>query len=115
MIYSSMLILLYFMTIMFDSFSILHKVLPDKPLVRTETADTTLKLTQDEEDKGEDERSKTAYSGKPARAVGVAHPFNAENKSDSEFALGIVGNITSGKYISLFSSLSCCALQLSCT
>ena len=46
-------------------------------------------------DKGEDERSKGSYSGKPARAVGVAHPFNAE-KSEGEFALGMVGSITTG-------------------
>ena len=46
-------------------------------------------------DKGDDERSKGSYSGKPARAVGVAHPFNAE-KSEGEFALGMVGSITTG-------------------
>ena len=46
-------------------------------------------------DKGDDERSKGSYSGKPGRAVGVAHPFNAE-KSEGEFALGMVGSITTG-------------------
>lgn len=49
-------------------------------------------------DKTDDERSKGSYSGKPARAVGVAHPFNAE-KSEGEFALGMVGSFTTGAFI----------------
>jgi hypothetical protein len=52
-------------------------------------------------DKGEEDRSKGSYSGKPARAVGVAHPFNAE-KSEGEFALGMIGSITTGMIETLF-------------
>ena len=83
------------------------QVLPEKPVPPREAAETIPQAhepgeDQDDErtkaDKGDDERSKGSYSGKPARAVGVAHPFNAE-KSEGEFALGMVGSITTGIYI----------------
>lgn len=92
----------------FDNiFFTLHQILPEKPGPPRETADKlsprSRETTEEQEDernkaelgKGDDERSKGAYSGKPARAVGVAHPFNAE-KSEGEFTLGMVGNITTG-------------------
>ena len=91
-------------------------MIPEKPCPPREAAEKipraheTGEETEDERtkvDKGDDERSKGSYSGKPARAVGVAHPFNAE-KSEGEFALGMVGSITSGIVLR-----SCCRLILS--
>lgn len=79
-------------------------MIPEKPCSPREAAEKipraheTGEEVEDERtkaDKGDDERSKGSYSGKPARAVGVAHPFNAE-KSEGEFALGMVGSITTG-------------------
>ena len=85
---------------------VILQVLPEKPDPPREAAETIPRAhetseEQEEErtraDKGDDERSKGSYSGKPARAVGVAHPFNAE-KSEGEFALGMVGSITTGRH-----------------
>ncbi|XP_028399092.1 uncharacterized protein LOC114522568 isoform X2 [Dendronephthya gigantea] len=93
-----------------------QEVLPEKPLLPPREIPEALSPraheTAEEQDnertkmeKGDDERSKGTYSGKPARAVGVAHPFNAE-KSEGEFALGTVGNITTDPVRVLYSKSS---------
>ncbi len=88
----------------------IQQVIPEKPGPPREAAEKIPRPHepgegQEEErakvDKGDDERAKGSYSGKPARAVGVAHPFNAE-KSEGEFALGMVGSITTGMVYTLF-------------
>lgn len=56
--------------------------------------------TKTELSKPDEERPKAVFAGKPARAVGVAHPFNAE-KSEGQFAVGSIGSFSSGKVVSV--------------
>ena len=80
-----------------------QEVVPEKPLASRDVVDRARTGEQEEEKsdvgKPEEEKSKaTSFPGKPARAVGVAHPFNTE-KSEDEFALGSIGSFSTGKFV----------------
>ena len=79
-------------------------VVPEKPhpasrdpVDRARPAERQGEKDKSDSGKTEDERTKSSsFLSKPARAVGVAHPFNSE-KSEDEFALGSIGSFSSGK------------------
>lgn len=82
-----------------------QEVVPEKPLsareTRTRPGESSLEQEDDEKSelgKSDEERPKASFSGKPGRAVGVAHPFNAE-KSEGEYNFGSLGSFSSGKTI----------------
>lgn len=82
-----------------------QEVVAEKPLsareTRTRPGESSLEQENDEKPelgKSDEERPKASFSGKPGRAVGVAHPFNAE-KSEGEYNFGSLGSFSSGKAI----------------